>query len=470
MFNFFKKAKPHKRFFQAAKLSNLTSSWQTSTQAIQEPIKRQLKILRARAREQAVNNDYARKFLNLCKTNIIGPQGIRLQARLKTNQELNQALNQKLEQAWQSWGQAKYCDITGQLSWLALQQLIIQTIAQDGEVLIRLIPNATANPYGLALQLLDAELLDVDLNLKLDAKKRISMGIELNTWGKPTAYYLLSETGETQHFGKAYQRIPANEIIHAYLPEQLNQRRGLPWMSTALWRMKMLGGYEDSAITAARVGAAKMGFFRSPTGEGYAGSGMDDNGNLVSSAEPGTFEQLPAGTEFVSFNPEYPHGEFGTFMKTCLRGIASGLLVSYNSLANDLEGVNFSSIRSGLLEERDSWKLLQQWFIDAVCQPILENWLKLQRLTESVPLPLECDPFHDFYWQPRRWSWVDPVKEVQAQRLEVELGTRSISDIIRESGRDPEEVFLELIKDKAQFEAAGLSVFASKEITDPHED
>jgi lambda family phage portal protein len=452
MFNFFKKAKGQKRFFQAAKLSNLTSSWQTSTQAIQEPIKRQLKILRARAREQAVNNDYARKFLNLCKTNIIGPQGIRLQARLKSQDgNLNTVLNQQLEQAWQSWGQAKHCDITGQCSWIALQQLIIQTIAQDGEVLIRLIPNASHNPYGLSLQLLEAELLDVDLNINLDAHRRIVMGVELNAWNKPIAYYLLSETGETQHFGKTYQRIPANEIIHAYLPEQLNQRRGLPWMSTALWRMKMLAGYEDSAITAARVGAAKMGFFRSPTGEGYAGSGMDEHGNLVSSAEPGTFEQLPAGTEFVSFNPEYPHGEFGTFMKTCLRGIAAGLLVSYNSLANDLEGVNFSSIRAGLLEERDSWKLLQQWLIETVCQPILEGWLKLQQLTQSVSLPLNYDPLHDFDWQPRRWSWVDPVKEVQAQRLEVELGTRSLSDIIRESGRDPEEVFLERAHDQTQF-------------------
>ena len=452
MFSFFKKAKIQKRFFQAAKLSNLTSSWQASTQAIQEPIKRQLKILRARAREQAVNNDYARKFLNLCKINIIGPQGIRLQARLKTQDgHLNATLNQQLEQAWRSWGQAKYCDITGQCAWIALQQLIIQSIAQDGEIVIRLIANTSNNPYGLSLQLLDAELLDLDLNVKLDAHRRIVMGIELNVWNKPMAYYLLSETGETQHFGKTYQRIPAEQIIHAYLPEQLNQRRGLPWMSTALWRMKMLAGYEDSAITAARVGAAKMGFFRSPTGEGYAGSGLDETGQLLSSAEPGTFEQLPAGTEFVSFNPDYPHGEFGTFMKTCLRGIASGLLVSYNSLANDLEGVNFSSIRSGLLEERESWKLLQQWFIDTVCQPILEHWLKLQHLTQSVSLPQKYDPLHDFDWQPRRWSWVDPVKEVQAQRLEVELGTRSLSDIIRESGRDPEEVFLERAHDQTQF-------------------
>ena len=42
-------------------------------------------------------------------------------------------------------------------------------------------------------------------------------------------------------------------------------------------------------------------------------------------------------------------------------------------MANDLEGVNFSSIRSGTLEERDKWAADQQWFIETVLERIQQT-------------------------------------------------------------------------------------------------
>jgi capsid protein len=46
-----------------------------------------------------------------------------------------------------------------------------------------------------------------------------------------------------------------------------------------------------------------------------------------------------------------------------LRGAANGAGVSYNALANDLENVNYSSIRAGVQEDQAHWKTLQQFMI-----------------------------------------------------------------------------------------------------------
>jgi len=69
-------------------------------------------------------------------------------------------------------------------------------------------------------------------------------------------------------------------------------------------------------------------------------------------------------------------------------------------------------------------------------------------------------------WQPRRWQWVDPMKDAEANRVAVEMGTRSISDIIREQGRDPEQVWQELSEDLQRLNELGITVNASATNTD----
>ena len=61
-------------------------------------------------------------------------------------------------------------------------------------------------------------------------------------------------------------------------------------------------------------------------------------------------------------------------------------------------------------------------------------------------------------WQPRRWQWVDPLKEMEANRSAVELRTRSISDIIREQGKDPNETWAELANDLDTLRGLGIDM------------
>lgn len=463
-----------KRYYNAGSNDRLTSNWTTEVVSIDDVINRNLKTLKARAREQYQNNDYASRFTALLRANVVGPNGVIIQATVenspryqKTAGKYDQPVNDAIEAGFKKWGRKEFCDLSCRLNWVEMQRLVMQTVGIDGECVI-VMDDAASNPYGFALRLVDSNALDVDLNVEPTAQKnRIRFGIEMDMHNKPISYYFKTranaENAAFLNNGKAYDIVPAHRVLHIFITEAVGQKRGLPMMAGALFRMNMLTGYEDAAITAARVGAAKMGFFTSPDGDGYTGDGVDTDGAVISDVSPGTFEQLPQGVTFTPYDPEYPHQQFPDFVKTCLRGISSGLNVSYHALSNDLEGVNYSSIRAGVLEDRETWKSLQNWFIDALVKPVYEQWLLSAVMRGAIVLPggsalrtADLDRYMSASYQPRRWAWVDPQKDTTANVLAVQNALKSRGEIIREQGRDPEDVWRELAEEQERMKQLGI--------------
>ncbi|HEX7374718.1 MAG TPA: phage major capsid protein, partial [Steroidobacteraceae bacterium] len=162
-------------------------------------------------------------------------------------------------------------------------------------------------------------------------------------------------------------------------------------------------------------------------------------------------------------DPTNPHEQYPAFVKACLRGIASGLDISYASLANDLESVNFSSIRAGTLEERDHWMTLQGWFIDTFLSRLYDDWLASALgagaiVTQSgAALPLgQMAKFRAHVWQGRRWSWVDPLKDIQAAALSIQNHIASPQMIAAQSGVDLEDVIADIASYHALLDRVGL--------------
>tara|TARA_Y100000588_G_scaffold390704_1_gene496958 strand:- start:1037 stop:2101 length:1065 start_codon:yes stop_codon:yes gene_type:complete len=333
-------------------------------------------------------------------------------------------------------------------------------VARDGCILIRKVRNYDNN-HRFAVQLLEADLLDHERNGKLKNGNRVRMGVEIDKWEKPVAFYI-----KNGHEGDDYaqdrpskiERVPADEIIHVYMTERAHQSQGVPWMTSAMTRLNMLDGYEEAELTAARVAACKMGFYvKNESGDGYQGE-TDAEGNLIAEAEAGSFEQLPAGVDFKMFDPDHPSGNYASFIKATLRGVASGLGVSYNTLANDLEGVNYSSIRAGLLEDREEYKAIQNWFISRVVEKVFSEWMEYALLAGAINLPAsKFQKFSSVEWRPRRWTWVDPLKDTRASIEAIENGLKSRRRVIAEQGGDIEETLEEMQEDRQLAKSKGLA-------------
>lgn len=452
-----------RNIFSGVSTDRLYSSWTTTNYSADNELYNSLKTLRARSRELERNNDYAKKFLRMVRSNIAGQNGIRLQSQVLSDngKSADESARVKIEEGFEQWSRKGVCDVTGAYSFRDIQKLAASTMARDGEIFIRLV-RGFDNPFRFAVQLLEADHVDEQYSDLLANGNRIKMGIEFDPWGRPIKYHVYKQhPGDFLFLTAGYGEriaIPAAEIIHLFVPVRPSQTRGLPWMHAAMTRMNMLGGLQEAELVASRLAAAKGGFYTSQTGQEYTGDDTE-NGNPIQEVEPGIFETLPAGWGFQVFDPQHPSTAFPAFVKSLLQGISSGLDVSYNYLANDLEGVNYSSIRAGVIDERDVWRDLQSYVIEHFLQPVFETWLEMALLSGQVNLPFaKIEKFKRAKFQPRGWQWVDPEKDMLAKILSINAGLDTAADIAAETGKDLEEIYEQLAREKELRERYNLKL------------
>ena len=326
----------------------------------------------------------------------------------------------------------------------------MRSAARDGGILIRKV-KGFGNQFGFALQILEIDFLDVYYNVPVkDGGNEIRMGVELDEWKRPVAYYIWTKHPGDYYSGNGFnrQRIPADEILHIYRADRSLQSVGIPWLAPSMLRLKMLGGMEEAALVAYRAAACQGGWFKKETSEGFTGEQQAD-GSVEREAEPGMWTDLPMGVEPVQNNPTYPGTNYAEYTKAALRGVASGIGVSYNALANDLEGVSFSSIRAGVLEDREEFKQIQNWLIDCFFRPVFREWLPMALLSGQIQLPFaKLEKYTADTWTARRWSWVNPAQEIAAKVMAINNLLESRTSIISEQGDDVEDVFEEISEDK----------------------
>lgn len=458
---------PQFRRLQAAKLDRLTGDWMATEQSINQDLRNDLNRTRARGRDLALNNDYATKFVGMVKNNIIGPGGIRLQVRVEDKPgSPDRMANTAIEAAWLDWGRA--CDITGQQTLRDMCETLVGGLPSDGEFLVRMVRGKeSGNKYGLALQIIDVDRIDTSYNQGATSNTNaVIMGVEVNAYRRPVALHLfVAHPNDGSNSSRKRMRLDINDTLHRFKVERAEQLRGIPWMAPGMISLHHLGNFKLSALLAAEHGANHYGFFTTPDGQSPIGA--DEAGVTVTASQPGTYDTLPSGVGFVPHQSKYPNEVFGPFVKTTLQRIASGWRVAYHSLANDLEGVSYSSIRSGALEERDRWSADQEWFIAAFMEPVYQAWLQTALLMGAITMPngsplpaAKLAKFSRHDWQPRRWEWVDPKGDMEAKILAVKAGIMSPQDLAASMGYDFDDVLTAIAAAQAQAAQLGVQLTA----------
>lgn len=451
--------------FNGSLASRLTADWVNAPiLSADQEIKGNIRVLRGRSRELARNNPVMKSYLKLLVAGVLGEKGIRYRPTVRNNNgDLNETFNAKIRDAWCDWGKQGECTVDGKLSFRGVQNLALRTIATDGECFIRMVPGFK-NKYRFALQMIDADQVDpffyryrqdgASRRLGQDANE-IRMGVEVDVWGRPVAYYVNPAHPSDMGGSLLRDRIDAKYILHLYDADRVQQTRGIPWGSGCMLEMRMIGGYMEAELVAARVSAAKIGFFSHKDAAGY--EPQNDDAKYQLDANPGSIETLPPGLEFNGWDPQHPNAAFPNFIKSCLRFISGSLGVSYNALASDLEGVNYSSMRSGLLIERDQWKMCHSFLKENFLAPVFQNWISMALLSGELKLDSR-DPskFLDGRWESRGWPWVDPLKDVQAAILGIGAGLKTRERIIGEEGGDVAETFEQIKVEKDLAEEMGL--------------
>lgn len=441
----------------------------------QAEVRMSLRSIRNKSRRLAQDNEYVKHFLHLLRNNVVGPRGMQLQMKIRKLRggDLDKDANATIEEAHAQYSEPGSFTSCGKMSRAAFERACITGLARDGEVIIEYVYGRDQGRFGMTQRLVDPDMLDDTLNLAagqsmpgvgaLESGNQIRMGVEVNKYGRPVAYWFLSSHPGDDLGGfhpQQHRRVPADRVEHFFLAEDARPgvTRGMPWIYAGLRRMAMLNGYEEAALVNARQGASKMGFYKQPPSElggPIDGSAVADNGDeadnnpaadLYQESEPGVFGVLPPGWDFTTYDPAYPNDAMEGFVKGMLRAFSAGVGLTYNTIASNLENVNLSSMRHGAMNDRDTYEAIQTLFMDHISKPGFTRWLSLALgLGEIGRLP--ADGFQRFNkprFIARPWRSPDPQKDVSAAAQEVALGTNSRTRICAEQGRDFLEVLDEL--------------------------
>jgi lambda family phage portal protein len=448
-------------FFGAAQGGRLYDDFGAGIYSPDTEVRAANRIVRARARALVRDNPYASGFLNEIVNNVVGPDGILLEAHVaNTDGKKQKTTNRAIEQAWLRWSRPKNACADRSSSWRDLQGLAVRTIAMDGECFFRKIPYFR-NEHAFALQFIDADQIDEFYNrAPSTGQPEIRMGIEIDEYGAPLFYHVWSR--QLSDMGPRVRlKVPADEIIHLYVKYRGQQTRGISWFAPALLNLKMLDGYTEAELVAARTASAKMGFITNNTPEAIEAWDAPADGERprISEAAAGTFDELGPGQSVELFDPKHPSVAFKDFTKTILRGIARGLNMAYTTLTGDLEAVNYSSIRAGLLSERDWYRTLQRWAISHLHTDVYEAWIPNAILAGALAVDSRLSSeYREVRWRARGWKWVDPKNDLLAAKIALDLGLTSRSRLAAEQGSDWEEIVDELAHEIEIAESTGVDV------------
>jgi lambda family phage portal protein len=460
---------PKRRAYAGANISRLTADWVSGGSSADSEIKGSISRLRNRARQLVRDNDYAKRAKSLVTNNVVGT-GIRLQmqVRMQGTTKLDKATNDAIEAAWTKWTRKATCDVAGRLSLHQIERMAMGAMVESGEILVRLVPQAFGGGRApLALQVFESDQLDENYTGGSTVSgNEWRMGVEVDRWGRPVTYaFLTSHPGDTALGGSnpsaRHLLVPASEVIHLYLQERPAQTRGVSMFAAGIQRLHHLAGYEQAALVRARAASALMGFITSPEGAGDTYGEEVIDGEHVTTFEPGMFKTLFPGQSVEVPQINAPDGQLEPFVRGMLRAFASGVGVNYAALSGDYSQSNYSSSRLAQIEDRDNWKVLQQYLIDELLTPVFERWLEAAVLSGALSLPgYELAPgrFCACRWMARGWSYIDPLKDVEADKAAIRCGLKTQAQVVAEQGGDIEELMVAMAAERQRAQELGLTL------------
>jgi lambda family phage portal protein len=433
------------RHYEAASDGRRTQGWYRTSTDANAAVGASLAKLRDAAHDLVRNNPYAESALSTIVDHTVG-WGIVPTVKNK---------------AFEQWSESKDCDADGTHDLAGLQKLVMRSVVESGEVLVRRRIRRLEDglPLPLQLQVLEADFLDTLKDGALAGGGRIVQGVEFDALGRRAAYWLFkTHPGSSWHSGAIFGqsvRIPASEILHIFKPGRPGQVRGPSWFAPLLLRFKDFDEYDDATLVKQKI-AACLAIVTSdvdgtapPLGTAGTTPRAAPSTPQTDTLSPGMILNAPPGRSIEVVQPPSV-AEYSDYVRTQLRAIATGLGISYEDLTGDYTATNYSSARMARLKHQARvddwrWRILIPQFLDPI-------WTWAMQAAEITGL----EAARETSWTPPPLPMVEPDKEGLAIMRNVRAGIQTLSEAIRERGYLPEVHLDELANDFAALDARGL--------------
>lgn len=263
---------------------------------------------------------------------------------------------------------------------------------------------------------------------------KLTLGVDLDAAGKALNYAICKRVNNDVVFERM---VPASNLyLHASF-DRFDQVRGITPLSAALNSLR--DAYEGFDYALAKMKVSQLfglTFYREgsePLGEVAAQDDGDDStedtGYQIDFGK-GPFQvDLDPGDRAEFLESKSPSTEFQSFSQTIISVALKSLDIPYSFYAEDF--TNYSGARQAFLQYETSADIKRSEV------KALLDWITAWRLSLYVLdglLPANT-PF-TWEWVPRGLPWIDPLKEIQAEREAVDGGFDNPEDICQRHGKN----------------------------------
>ena len=236
-------------------------------------------------------------------------------------------------------------------------------------------------------------------------------------------------------------------VLHTFERKRPGQVRGVPLLAPVIEPLKQLSRYTEAELQAAVINAAFAIFFKMDP-EAFKDLGSESQDQYVKSSlawdgkfpggtldGPGKGVNLLPGEEPVTVNPGRPNDKFDPFFQAVVRQIGVAIEIPFEVLIKHFVS-SYAAARAALL---DFWRVAfcrREFFGDAWCQPIYEEWLAWEVASGKLHMPgFFADPAIRAAYSSALWvgdgpGSLNPKDEVEAAAKAIEIG---ISTVAKES-------------------------------------
>lgn len=441
--------------YEGARSTRRQGGWNPTSSSGNSEISTYGTTLRNNARDLCRNNAYARRAKREWAKRVVGGGGITPRPQSGTEKT-----DKIIVEYWNEW--AEVCCSDSRINFYAAEKLIVSSAFESGEVLVRLWDRKIEDklPVPLQIQVIECDYLDGSKMQKL-TNGYIIQGIEFDPIGRIRGYWIFNN-----HPGEVIAASIRPILQSAFVPSQYvlyhaeidrpGDARAVTRFSSVINKLRDIDEYSDAEIIRKKTEACLAMFITQPEGaEGPTlGSAAVDatTGLKVEDLRPGMVAYGEPGVEAKFFAPEIS-GDYCAYKKTEIREVAAGLEIPYVVLDDNLEAVNYSSYRGGLLAFRDAIKdYRENYLIPQVLNPIY------RRFVEKLAAMQKIDrPYYGVVWDPPPFDLLDRSAEAEADRGELQIGKKTWPQLVGEQGNDPKEQIAEIEKWKSRLDAAGVT-------------
>lgn len=395
---------------------------------------------------EAENNPVLATVIDTWNNDWVGPDGPTLEVHSDS-----EAYNEWLEDVWAAWFANP--DITGRLSGPAMLRLFGRQEWTAGEYLYQFVNDTSARGVQVRVKVIHPRYLQSPLSTFDD---RIVMGVEHDVHGRPVQYWIVSaaEQGLYSSYYGTPQAVPAKLIGHEPIIHEPDQTRGIPRAAAILTVLADLRDADQQVLDAYRMAAdfAIALFSRDAD---------------VASINPGSsvewqrrsFNTLPPGWEAMQIKPEHPSVNYIQWRDEKLREAGAPVNMPLMKLKHDAGDHNFSSAK---FDSGSYWRTVE-------CQQKQVERRTLNRMLAQVANErtlIDISNDRTVPTAPRKielvWNWppaakVDPRVEAIAQQIERANGGLTMTAIAKSHGMTLEQLIKQTVREKAAYEAAGLT-------------